>query len=256
MENRQRTRKKTTIFKMFLIPLIVIMLIQSVITIGTLVVRKTTGMLEEYSSGMMSRLVENRKLILQNDMNQRWASIHEREVILDEILEQFLSKEGVELSDLLASDEMKNQLLEQFFSECLDILQNNTSTGIFLVLTGDKMQEAADFDGFFIRDSDPDTNPANNSDLLLERGSKLLSRKWNIPLDTGWTTHFSMSGQGKSRDEHFFYEPWRAGKAYGDASTEDLGYWSLPFYLKKDGTDSYEMITYSQIGRASCRERV
>lgn len=245
MENRQRTRKKTTIFKMFLIPLIVIMLIQSVITIGTLVVRKTTGMLEEYSSGMMSRLVENRKLILQNDMNQRWASIHEREVILDEILEQFLSKEGVELSDVLASDEMKNQLLEQFFSECLDILQNNTSTGIFLVLTGDKMQEAADFDGFFIRDSDPDTNPANNSDLLLERGSKLLSRKWNIPLDTGWTTHFSMSGQGKSRDEHFFYEPWRAGKAYGDASTEDLGYWSLPFYLKKDGTDSYEMITYS-----------
>lgn len=52
MENRQRTRKKTTIFKMFLIPLIVIMLIQSVITIGTLVVRKTTGMLEEYSSTM------------------------------------------------------------------------------------------------------------------------------------------------------------------------------------------------------------
>lgn len=230
---------------MFLIPLIVIMLIQSVITIGTLVVRRTTGMLEEYSSGMMSRLVENRKLILENDMNQRWASIHEREDVLDEVLERFLAEEGVTLRELLASDEMKGRLLEQLFPECLSILQTSSSTGIFLILTGEEMQREADYDGFFIRDSDPDTSPVNGSDLLLERGSKLLSREWNIPLDTNWTTHFSMAGQGKKKSEYFFYEPWRAGKEYPDAHVEDLGYWSLPFFLEENAADSYEMITYS-----------
>ena len=136
MKENEQKKKKPTIFKLFLIPLITIMLIQSVITIGTLVVRRTTGMLEEYSSSMMSRLVENRKVILQNDMNQRWAMIHDREAHLDGVLEQFLAEEDISLEELLYSGEMKNLLLEQFFPECLELLQNNSSTGIFLILTG------------------------------------------------------------------------------------------------------------------------
>ena len=67
MKENEQKKKKPTIFKLFLIPLITIMLIQSVITIGTLVVRRTTGMLEEYSSSMMSRLVENRGGVLQGN---------------------------------------------------------------------------------------------------------------------------------------------------------------------------------------------
>ena len=69
MENKDHKRKKTSIFRIFLIPLIIIMLLQSIITIGTLVVRGTAGMLQEYSGSMMNRLVENRGVILQNDMN-------------------------------------------------------------------------------------------------------------------------------------------------------------------------------------------
>ena len=84
MERKIRKRKKSTIFRIFLFPLIVIMLVQSIVTIGTLVVRRTTGMLEEYSSNMMSRLVENRKVVLQNDMNQRWAGIREQDTVMNE----------------------------------------------------------------------------------------------------------------------------------------------------------------------------
>ena len=47
MENKDHKRKKTSIFRIFLIPLIIIMLLQSIITIGTLVVRGTAGMLQE-----------------------------------------------------------------------------------------------------------------------------------------------------------------------------------------------------------------
>ena len=107
-EKRQR-RKKTTIFKIFLVPLIVIMLVQSIITMGTLVVRRTTAMLEEYSSGMMSRLVENRKVILQNDMNQRWVSVREEEESMAILLETFLESENIRVGELLASDELKGR---------------------------------------------------------------------------------------------------------------------------------------------------
>lgn len=237
-------RKKANIFRIFLIPLIAIMLIQGFITVGTLVVSKTTRMLKEYSTGIMNRLVENRRVILQNDMNQRWASIYEQEPVVNGILRQFLKSEGAGLDELLSSKEMKSKLLEQLFPECLDILQNNFTTGIFLILTETDMQ-ALEFEGFFIRDSDPDTNPANYTDLLLERGSKHLSREWNIPLDTYWTTRFHMDGQGKNIADSYFYEPWRAGAEYADADTKDLGYWSMPFILEEGTTDSYEMITYS-----------
>ena len=245
MKGRRPSRKETNIFMIFLVPLIAIMLTQSLITIGTLVIKRVTGMMEESSVSMMNRLVENRKVILQNDMNQRWASIHEQEGVLDGILEGVLEDADLSLEGLLASEERKNELLELFFPECLDILQSHSTTGIFLVLTGTDMREPGEFAGFFVRDSDPDTNPANGTDLLLERGSKLLSRKWDIPLDTSWTTRFRMEGQGREAADKYFYEPWRAGTEHADADTADLGYWSLPFYLEKGGTDSYEMITYS-----------
>ncbi|MCI8668795.1 MAG: response regulator [Lachnospiraceae bacterium] len=245
MKVKSRKRKKSTIFRIFLLPLIAIMLIQSAITFGTLVVRRTAEMLEEYSGGMMNRLVENRKLILQNDMNQRWASVYEREASINASLEQFLKSNNMKLEEVLGSDEMKNELLKLVFPECLNILQNSSTTGVFLILTGADIQAAGEFDGFFVRDSDPNTNPANYTDLLLERGSKHLSREWNIPLDTGWTTRFHMDGQGNNTSDNYFYEPWRAGAEYEEANTSDLGYWSLPFSLEKGKADPYEMITYS-----------
>lgn len=231
---------------MFLIPLITIMLVQSVITTGTLVAMGTTRTLEEYSSGMMSRLVENRQVVLQNEMNQRWASIQEQELVITGLLEQFLVQEEIDLEEFMMSDERRNRLLEQLFPECLDILRNNSTTGLFLVLTGgEDIRKAGEYDGFFIRDSDPDKSPANYSDLLLERGNKQLSREWGIPLDTSWTTRFYMDGQGQTDVDCFFYEPWRAGQEYPEADTKDLGYWSLPFSLEKETIDPYEMITYS-----------
>ncbi|MCI8542677.1 MAG: response regulator [Lachnospiraceae bacterium] len=245
MESEKRDRKKATIFKIFLIPLIIIMLTQSVITIGTLVIKRVAGRLEEYSVSMMNRMVENRKVILQNDMNQQWATVCEQEGLIEEILHGYLQDEDISVEELFASDEMKNELLALLFPECLDILQRHSASGIFLILTDADMEEPGDFAGFFVRDSDPYTNPANNTDLLLERGSKMLSRKWNIPLDTSWTTHFRMEGQGKDAADNYFYEPWRAGTEYAGADADDLGYWSLPFFLEKGIADSYEMITYS-----------
>ncbi len=148
MKVKSQKRKKSTIFRLFLVPLIAIMLIQSIITFGTLVVRRTAGMLEEYSGGMMNRLVENRKLILQNDMNQLWASVYEREASVNASLKQYLTSNNTNLEEVLGSDEMKNELLKLLFPECLNILQNSSTTGVFLILTGADMQAAGEFDGF------------------------------------------------------------------------------------------------------------
>ena len=161
MEDKRQKRKKLTIFRMFLVPLIMIMLMQSMIIIGTLVVRKIGGMLQEYSSSMMSRLVENRKGILQNDMIQRWASVRLEEDLINQKLKEFLESREVGLEEFFALEEMQSEFLEQLFPECLDILQNNSTTGVFFILTGKDMYSEKDHAGFFIRDSDPNTNSVN-----------------------------------------------------------------------------------------------
>lgn len=236
--------QKRTIFRIFLLPLIAVVLIESGITIGTLMVQGTARTLEEYSSGMMGRLAENRRVVLQNDMNQRWSSLREREAALNACLAEYLDSRGEEPEALLRSAELREGLLEALFPECLEALQNSFTNGIFLVLTGPEPEAAGEYDGFFVRDSDPNINPANYTDLLLERGSKQISRTWDIPMDTNWTTRFSMEGQGNSGAERYFYEPWRAGRMYPDADTRDLGYWSTPFTLEKTA-DPHEMIAYS-----------
>ncbi len=236
-------KKKPTIFRIFLMFLLAIMLVQSGVTIGTLVVLRTAQTLEEYSSGMMNRLVENRRIILENDMNQRWSSIRNQESAFTELLANQLAQEGLTLEDFLRTEEQRNALLEQMFPKCLDLLAGNSTTGIFMVLSGPQGWEAGDLDGFFIRDSDPNNSPSNDGDLLLERGSKQLSRAWDIPLDTNWTTHFSLDSQNSA--DRYFCAPWKAGNNHPDADTKDLGCWSPPFSLVKNGADPYEMITYS-----------
>ncbi len=244
MEQSQR-KKKTSMFKLFLLPLIGIMLIQSIITIGTLVVRRATGMLEDYSVSLMTRLVENRKTILENEMTQRWSSVSGQEMLMNGIMDQFLKEKEINLQELMESDTLRDELLGRFFPECIDLLQKSNTTGIFFVFTSPDAEKEEDLDGFLLRASDPDTSPAGYTDMLLERGNKYLSREWDVPLDTNWTTHFHMSGMGRDASENFFYEPWRAGEEYKDAAAADLGYWSEPFLLEKDGNDSHEMITYS-----------
>ena len=238
-----KNKKKPTIFRIFLIPLIAVMLVQSGVTLGTLVILRTAQTLEEYSSSMMIRLVENRRVILENDMNQRWSSIRDQEPAFTELLTGRLAGEKLTLEELLRDGEQRDALLELMFPKCLDLLSGNSTTGIFLILSGPEGWEAGELDGFFIRDSDPNSNPANYTDLLLERGSKQLSRTWDIPLDTNWTTRFSLDSRDSA--DRYFCAPWKAGGDYPDADTEDLGCWSPPFSLGKNEADSYEMITYS-----------
>lgn len=190
--------KKQTIFRIFLIPLVGVMLAQSLIVLGVLVFRRTSTMLQDYSISMLLRMVENRKVILRNDM-VRWSYISGQEAGMNLLVDEFLQEKQLTLEQVLASRDLKNELLEKLFPSCMDTLENSTTTGIFVVLTGEDAEgkdagAAGEYDGFFIRDSSPLTNPSNYSDLMMERGSKQLSRTYGVPLDIYWTTTFAMSG--------------------------------------------------------------
>lgn len=134
-------QKKHTVFKMFLIPLIAIMLIQSLLTVGTLAARHTLGLIQDYSVGMMAKIVENRKVILQNEMTQRWNSILDEEPVMNGLLKEYLTKRQLTLQQLLQDNAACQELLETFFPECLKTLQNNLASGVFFGAGGRRQDE-------------------------------------------------------------------------------------------------------------------
>ena len=98
-----------------------------------------------------------------------------------------------------------------------------------------------------MRDSDPQTKTASRTDLLMERGSKVLSQNMSISLDTSWHTDFHFQGNGKRDADDFFYQPYITAENYVESRTsmKNLGYWSKPFILEDFYKDNHKMITYS-----------
>lgn len=85
------------------------------------------------------------------------------------------------------------------------------------------LEEAGDYAGFFIRDSDPVTKTETNSDLLFERGDKELARGSGIAFDSSWFPVFNFKGQGNRASDDFFYEPYAAAMTHPGSGYEQPG---------------------------------
>lgn len=117
---------------------------------------------------------------------------------------------------------------------------------MFLILanSADPMLPA-NYEGFFLQDSDPATKTETNSDLLIERGDKALARQSGITLDSSWSPSFSFQGSGVRAADDFFYKPYLVARENTTVDMTSLGYWSLPFTLEEHPLDNHWMITYS-----------
>lgn len=66
--------------------------------------------------------------------------------------------------------------------------------------------------GLYLRDMDPKTSPADNSDLLVERGPGSLVRKKGFATDIFWQPRFDFSGSGEITSYDFYQKPFDAAR--------------------------------------------
>lgn len=239
--------KKRTIFSLFVVPLILVMMVQAMISYGTFFFSGTPFLLKEYSVGILNQTVENRKILLENDMVQRWSEMKEEEAKAENALEQQLTTRRITVHDFLDNEEAQKDFLENMLDTMLYMMRKNTVTGSFLILANDSVgTQESTCGGIYFRDSDPTGNPADYADVLLERGASSFSHAKGIPLDTLWTTSFHLGKSGELSCDDFFFKPYEAAKLYPDTDYRNLAYWSRPFTLEGNTkSDSYHMIAYS-----------
>ena len=227
-------KKKKRLLYVFLIPLLGIVLFQGVVPFSMLFFSGVKENLEKNTVNMDSHITENRQLTLQNAMNEQWGGISRESDEMDSVLKDELKQGKLNIKDFLNDSSAQQNYLKHIFKNLVSSLQHENSSGLFVVLAnGENINEEMEYNGFFIRDSDPQTKTANNADLLLERGSKGLARIENITLDTAWTTNFKFKGAWNRSADDFFYKPFLAAQKNKDTDMKNLANWSQPFILEE-----------------------
>ena len=239
-------KKKKSLWNIFLIPILIIVFVQGAVPFLTLIFSGIRSNMENAVIGLDSHTVENRKVVLENDMIEQWSSVYKESDSLSSALTKVLSNHQMDMQGFMGSGKVQEEYLETVFYDMVEVLQYNSTSGIFLVLGNDGDTEG-EYKGFWVRDSDPQTKTASRTDLLMERGSKVLSQNMSISLDTSWHTDFRFQGNGKRDADDFFYQPYITAENYVDSRTsmKNLGYWSKPFILEDFYKDNHKMITYS-----------
>ncbi|MFQ9877517.1 MAG: ATP-binding protein [Ruminococcus sp.] len=241
-------KKKKSLWNIFLIPILIIVFVQGAVPFLTLIFSGIRSNMENAVIGLDSHTVENRKVVLENDMIEQWSSVYKESDSLSSALTKVLSNHQMDMQGFMGSGKVQEEYLETVFYDMVEVLQYNSTSGIFLVLGNDGDTDSeGEYKGFWVRDSDPQTKTASRTDLLMERGSKVLSQNMSISLDTSWHTDFRFQGNGKRDADDFFYQPYITAANYVDSRTSmaNLGYWSKPFILEDFYMDNHKMITYS-----------
>jgi len=241
-------KKKKSLWNIFLIPILIIVFVQGAVPFLTLIFSGIRSNMENAVIGLDSHTVENRKVVLENDMIEQWSSVYKESDSFSSALTKVLSNHQMDMQGFMGSGRVQEEYLETVFYDMVEVLQYNSTSGIFLVLGNDGDTDSeGEYKGFWVRDSDPQTKTASRTDLLMERGSKVLSQNMSISLDTSWHTDFRFQGNGKRDADDFFYQPYITAENYVDSRTsmKNLGYWSKPFILEDFYKDNHKMITYS-----------
>lgn len=246
MERRQ-TKKGRHIFRLFLLPLVLILLAQAVISYGTVTISGTFSTLRAYSAGQFVQAVENRRLLLENTMTQQGVGLQKSAEVLNAALDGFLEQRGLSLEQFRHEGQHQEEFVSEVSGEIIQLMRQDLATGAFLVLAGPGLAETGgEASGLYIRDGDPLSNPGDHSDLLLVRGAPQHAKELRVPLDTLWQRSFRMQAAGSRQADDFFFDPYQAALEQPGLGLENLGSWNGAFCLEGDVTrDSYRMVTYS-----------
>ena len=240
-------RKKKNIFRLFVLPLVCIMLLQAALSYGTVLASGTFSTLNEYSAGQLSQATENRKISLENIMVQQWSRLNEAVNTATQAMDQYLAERSLTLDELWTSEEAKTEYLGLVASQMVSLLRKNSVTGTFLMLASpETARTGGKASGVCFQDADPLSDPLDMSDVQMNRGAPTLVKELGIALDVEWKASFALRPAGEEAADNFFYQPYLAARQNPSMSWENLGYWGGLYSLEgAAGDEAHRRITYS-----------
>lgn len=239
-------KRKFSLRSIFLIPMVVIVIFQSILMIAVLFTSGASKILENRSIQTDNQIIENRGVVLKNVLLDQRNAVHQIGETVNRYFDFYIETQKLDVNQFLSDNNLQMDFLSFVFEDFLGALQSSSTSGMYLVLVNNNQDVSpGKYNGFFLRDSEARSRISSNSDLLLERGPKNLARDASIPLDSTWSMSFSFEMNGERDADKFFYVPYLTALYYDQSDTSNLGYWAEPFTLENKPLDSHKMISYS-----------
>ncbi len=238
-----------SVFRTMLIPLLVLILAETLLLAGSLWISGVSNRLDQNSRDIMGKQTQNREGYLENYMVGRWSDLTLLAESINIRTQELLNAGTLSLEELDSSSDVCAPLILDITDELISTLYSKAVSGVFVVFnTADldlsrQSGELRNKAGIYIRDMDPSSSPSSRmADLLLERAPIAVVNGMTISTDAGWYPLFNFSEKQDYYD--FLYYPYQAAiRAENKSSASDYGYWTkTPFTLQGDNLTA---ISYS-----------
>lgn len=211
------------------IPLVILIILQNIIFFSGI-----------WITQVFEKLDNEAYRVLHDQVQSRSEQLSEKLSEFTLYIENFATNLNQRLNTL----DYTFNIVEEISEDIIDLVQTDSITGAFFIDSNSNNNSL--HDGLYIRDLSPRIILDNNSDLLVERGSKKLCNQLNIALDTQWSPKFNFSNEYKQKniyfDDSFYFRPYITAMKHPNESIFNLGYWSKPFKLSSNDEC---FITYS-----------
>lgn len=204
--------RKKSLSSICLVVTVCLVLVQSLLVLGMLIVGGILKQARENVFQSFESTVTLRAGSLQDRIDNRWTNIDPYiQMLSDKLSEESYGR----------TEKQTALFLEDAADTLISMLKISGTTGAFLILDGPEQNNS--LPALYIRDYDPETNSADNSDLYQILGPAEISRKYQIPLDSVWLYGLTLNEE----NEKFYKMPYQAAGQSMDY--KKLGYWSEPF---------------------------
>lgn len=226
-------------------PMVCLLLMQSLLHIALLWQGGVVSHADQNTYDILSQRINARANDLEGEMLSRWSALSETEYAVIEELEAGLAQMGAAPEEITRDAQLNARLVERTVPQLIYMLRKNMVTGAFIVLDGPALSsdvEGVTRAGFYIRDLDPSSYSARNTDLMVERGMPDISKRLNLAFDACWASTMEFPLGDDDPDAQFFFRPLNAARADETLSSAACGYWSKPFRLDEN---DIPVISYS-----------
>ena len=235
-------RKSTTIFRRVLLPLLLVLCLQTLLIFSLLWGGGVVDMLRENARDILGERVQNKYQAIKTDMTRNWTALDGVVPRVNTLTQETLTRQGLTVRDIRDHVALNNDILLACSDTLIQALRKNGVTGVFLVLNGQGIAGRDDaYAGVYLRDSDPDSTAADESDVHMLRGLPPLSRQLGLTLDSFWKACFTFEGGAANPSNAYFYRPIEAAETESNAWY--CAYWSPAFSI--NGEADMAQITYS-----------
>ncbi len=240
-----RQKKQASIVSRVVLPLLLTSVMHAVLIIGILAVNGVFDDIKANALHMLDERTQNKYQTLQTEMTLNWSYLAGMEQMLLNRFEKLMAAQGKTFADIKTDAALNAQLVREAANELILRMRENDTTGIFLILNGIGVIGKPDtYAGLYIRDTDPNADASDNSDLHILRALPPLTRELGLSLDSFWQACFTFPGSVSNPDNAYFYMPLYAAGSGKSTDGHHNGYWSLPFRI--NGADDSRVITYTQ----------